>query len=171
MVGRNDVTGRNQYPPMVGPQPCGHRDPSRFWRCLEEGLQLLHLRGEFCSKKSFCLFEDQGCTIVYSKTKLAPLAAPTLPRLELEAACLAARRVKFVMQAFRVQVSRIVVWTDSLTAHPWIRGEPFRWKTWVRNRVTTIQAISRSLQGEWRHCPGESNPAGLATRGLSAAQP
>ena len=40
-----------------------------------------------------------GSRLVYLKTKVAPLAAPTLPRLELEAACLAARRVKFVMQA------------------------------------------------------------------------
>ena len=134
----------------------------------------LHVFGDASEKAYGCcvyvVSSGAGSRLVYSKTKVAPLAAPTLPRLELEAACLAARRVKFVRQALRVQVSRIVAWTDSLTALLWIRGEPFRWKTWVRNRVTTIQAISRALQVEWRHCPGESNPADLASRGSSAAQ-
>ena len=134
----------------------------------------LHVFGDASEKAYGCcvyvVSSGAGSRLDYSKTKVAPLAAPTLPRLELEAACLAARRVKFVMQALRVQVSQIVAWTDNLTALLWIRGEPFRWKTWVRNRVTTIQAISRALQVEWRHYPGESNPADLASRGSSAAQ-
>ena len=63
MVGRDDVTGRNQHSLVVRPLPCGQGDPSRFWRCLGEGLRLLCLHDEFCSRKSSCLFEDQGCTV------------------------------------------------------------------------------------------------------------
>ena len=88
----------------------------------------LHVFGD-ASEKAYgcCLYvvsSAAGSRLVCSKTMVAPLAAPTLPRLELEAACLAARRVKFVMRALRVQASRIVAWTNSLTAPLWIRGEP-----------------------------------------------
>ena len=63
MVGRDDVTGRNQHSPLVRPLPCGQGDPTSFWRCPGEGPRLLRVCGEFWSRKSSGLFEDQGCTV------------------------------------------------------------------------------------------------------------
>ena len=140
---------------MVRPLPSGHRDLRVLPLSRRDlGLQLLCLRDELCCRNSPCLLENQGGA----------------GRLHPEAAGLAARQVKFNVQALSVQVSRILTWMDSLSALLWIVGEPFRWKTSVRNPVLTIQAMSGALHVEWRHYSGESNPADFASRGSSAPQ-
>ena len=50
----------------------------------------------------------------------------------------------------------------------WIRSNPGRWKTFVCNRVTEIQAYTTPTQG--KHCPGEDNPADYLSRGVNADQ-
>ena len=47
-----------------------------------------------------------------------------------------------------------------------IRGEPSRWKQFVRNRVTEIHSMTDPAL--WAHCPGQDNPADLITRGMHA---
>ena len=49
--------------------------------------------------------------------------------------------------------------TDATTTLYWIEGKPYRWKTWVANRVSAIQEIEKELRMTWHHCPGEENPA------------
>ena len=53
-------------------------------------------------------------------------------------------------------------WLDSKTEICWIqnRGE---WKQFVRHRVNEI--LKLSAKDEWRHCPGEDNPADIGSRG------
>ena len=53
-------------------------------------------------------------------------------------------------------------WLDSKTAICCIqkRGE---WKQFVRHRVNEILRLSNKK--EWRHCPGEENPADIGSRG------
>ncbi|XP_064466296.1 uncharacterized protein LOC135377646 [Ornithodoros turicata] len=58
-----------------------------------------------------------------------------------------------------------ILWSDSMIALSWIRGDAQRYKPFVANRISEIQS-SRSISG-WRHCPGEQNPADLLTRGSS----
>ena len=43
-----------------------------------------------------------------------------------------------------------------------------RFKTYVSNWVAEIQEASQPSQ--WRHCPGDLNPADDTSRGLSASQ-
>ncbi|XP_045028551.1 uncharacterized protein LOC123471380 [Daphnia magna] len=57
-------------------------------------------------------------------------------------------------------------WTDSLVTLGWIRGDPYRWRPFVRNQVETIRKFSNA--DWWRHCPGLGNPADLASRGAPA---
>ncbi len=56
---------------------------------------------------------------------------------------------------------RITYWSDSLVALGWIRGEPNRWRQFLRNQVETIQNVSKKEW--WRHCPGLGNLADLAS--------
>ena len=50
----------------------------------------------------------------------------------------------------------------------WVRNQSRNFKAFVANRIGEIQRSTNPDQ--WRHIPGESNPADLPTRGLSASQ-
>jgi hypothetical protein len=61
---------------------------------------------------------------------------------------------------------RIVLWTDSTITLGYIRNTTRRFKPFVANRLATIHELSKPE--EWRHMPTKSNPADLASRGISA---
>lgn len=107
--------------------------------------------------------------LVMSRARVAPLKRVTLPRLELLGALLAARLLSFVLQALKLPPeTRYRCWTDSTIVLCWIRGEPTRWKQFVRNRVSEIHNLTDPAM--WAHCPGRDNPADLVTRGVFAAE-
>ena len=89
-----------------------------------------------------------------------------MPRLELLSSLLAIRLGEAVRKALHIEHWKITYWSDSLVALGWIRGEPSRWRPFVKNQVETIQSVSKKEW--WRHCPGLQNPADLASRGAPA---
>ena len=108
-------------------------------------------------------------SLVISKVKVAPVKRVTLPRLELLGAVLLARQLRLVREALCLKESVVSrYWTDSMVVLGWIRGDPSRWKQFVANRVEQIQDLSDPSQ--WSHCPGETNPADLVTRGILAQE-
>ncbi|XP_057365013.1 uncharacterized protein LOC130685709 [Daphnia carinata] len=104
-----------------------------------------------------------------SKTKVAPLPKKkvTLPRLELLSSLLAARLGEKLKNFLHIESWRTIFWADSLVALGWLRGDPNRWKPFVRNQVEAIRKLSGVSW--WRHCPGIHNPADLASRGAPAS--
>ena len=101
--------------------------------------------------------------LVMSKNRVAPTKRLTLLRLELLAAFILSKLLKFVLESLKVTVDRIVCWSDSLVALSWIRRPSRNWKLFVANRV---QSIQENVSPEcWRFCPGNENPADLLTRG------
>ena len=59
-------------------------------------------------------------------------------------------------------------YTDSMVSLHWILGTDKSWKPFVQNRVEEIRRLLPPE--EWSHCPGESNPADLPSRGLTPLQ-
>ena len=113
--------------------------------------------------------DENTCTnLACSKNRLAPVKKVTLPRLELLAALVGARLLQYFCKATGYDISQAVLWTDATVTLGWVRSDPNRWKTFVCNRVTEIQAYTTPTQ--WRHCPGQENPADHLTRGLLGNQ-
>ncbi|XP_043203579.1 uncharacterized protein LOC122371370 [Amphibalanus amphitrite] len=103
--------------------------------------------------------------LLISKSRLAPTKPMCLARLELMAAVIGARLTEYVLQALSIQPDSVHLWTDSAVALAWIRSNPQRWGAFVSNRVVELQ--QKFAPECWRHCPGQSNPADLPSRGVS----
>ena len=147
----------------------------RWTGALPEQPLELHI---FCdaSKKAYGTVvylrrrEEQSwhTTLLCSKTRVAPLVEPTLPRLELLGALLGTRLARFVLQALNNREIATNYWLDSQVALAWIKGDTNRLKQFVKNRVASIRQVSGGSQ--WRYCPTKENPADLASRGAPAVK-
>lgn len=108
-------------------------------------------------------------SLVISRARVAPLKIQTLPKLELLAALLCARLIKFVRLSLKLPSdTKLFCWTDSRVTLTWIKGEPHRWKTFIANRVMQIHELTDPAT--WRFVSGLQNPADLVTRGISAEE-
>ena len=104
--------------------------------------------------------------LIASKTRIAPIKKQSTPRVELLGATILARLVTSIIPAITSirATPDIVLWTDSLITLCWIRNNK-AWTQYVQNRVKKIRELTNEYQ--WRHCPGELNPANLPSRGCS----
>ena len=149
-------------------------------RCLYDGVEevvssyTLHGFGD-ASEKAYCavvylLLETSSGNypvLLTSKTRVAPLAKQSIPRLELLSGVILARLVSSVKEALQlqVQIDKTYLWVDSKTTIYWIKGSK-EWKQFVQNRVNEI--LSLTEESMWNHCPGIENPADIGSRGGSA---
>ena len=86
--------------------------------------------------------------IVAAKTKVAPLAATSIPYLELMAAILGLRLTESVSRIYSGGLGKAVLWSDSMSVLWWIRGRSRIFKPFVANRVGEIQSLTNPKQ--WR---------------------
>jgi len=92
----------------------------------------------------------EGVTIqlVQAKCQVAPLNKPTLPRLELLAACIEARLVQSVIEALKWAQVPVFLWSDSIIVFAWILRDE-QWSVFVKNRITEIRKLTNTSQCAW----------------------
>ena len=103
--------------------------------------------------------------MVASKTRVAPLTATSIPRLELLGALLSAQMSINVQAALECNKEEIYCWTDSMAVLWWLQNQSRVLKTFVGNRIASIQRIT--LPEQWNYVRSEDNPADIPTRGLN----
>ena len=138
----------------------------------------LHCFGDSSSKaycaNAYVVFETEVrryVCLLTSKSRVAPLADTSIPRLELLSAVITARLYSTVRKAlanqWKIDDENCQFWLDSKTALFWIKGSG-EYKQFVANRVRQI--LKFTSPKSWRFCPGSLNPADLGTRGASPTE-
>lgn len=112
---------------------------------------------------------EPSCFLLGCKTRIAPVKTITIPRLELCAAELLARYMLYVRSVLTSLANiQVTFWTDSEVVLFWIKKLPCTLKTFVANRVSSIQEATAG--SNWRHVASRDNPADIASRGSSAVE-
>lgn len=103
-------------------------------------------------------------SLLVSKTRVAPVKSITIPRLELQAAVLAARMSDTLHRELDICLNQSYFWVDSELVLKYIANETKRFHVFVGNRVSEIRQLTEVSQ--WNHIPGKENPADLLTKPL-----
>lgn len=106
-------------------------------------------------------------SLIIAKTKIAPLARLTIPRLELLGALILSKLIEHVVNTYKdyVTLNDVYAWTDSSVVLAWLQShESSEWRTFISNRLTMI--LSRVPASRWRHVRSADNPADAASRGV-----
>ena len=149
-------------------------------RCLKNGNPVtsitLHSFSD-ASEKAYAAviysrheYEDKSVTtqLIASKTRLSPLKALSIPRLELMGALIGIRLTKQISAALEIPVTDTTFWVDSMNVLHWIHGRSRDYKPFVAHRVGEIH--DNSCPDQWRYVPTEWNPADFGSRGMTVSE-
>ncbi|XP_043466350.1 uncharacterized protein LOC122501141 [Leptopilina heterotoma] len=103
-------------------------------------------------------------TLLISKSRIAPITSVSIPRLELCAAVLLSRIMKFVLETLKMQSLPHYCYTESCVVLAWLDKHPSHWKPFVANRVALIDELIP--KAKWLHVSANNNASDCASRGL-----
>ena len=107
-------------------------------------------------------------SLVMSKSRVSPIKACTIPRLELTAALVSVKVSNFLKKELKVQISKEIFWVDSKAVLGYIFNESKRFKVFVANRTEEIRKFT--LPTQWKYIPTKCNPADLCSRGITVEE-
>jgi hypothetical protein len=110
--------------------------------------------------------ENFSLNLILAKARVAPLRQLSIPRLELQGAVLGARLCASAIKELGPIASNVTYWCDSQTVLQWIHSTRCKYHAFVAHRITEIADTSKASQ--WRHVPGNLNPADDCSRGIPA---
>ncbi|XP_041970663.1 uncharacterized protein LOC121727052 [Aricia agestis] len=99
---------------------------------------------------------------IASKCRVAPLKLTSVPRLELQAALLAARLADTIGKEHTMKPVNRYFWCDSSTVLHWIRNDARCYKAFIAHRLGEIDELTSI--NDWRYVPTKLNVADQATR-------
>ncbi|XP_053690937.1 uncharacterized protein LOC128739468 [Sabethes cyaneus] len=102
------------------------------------------------------------CSLVTSKTRVAPLKLTSIPRLELQAAVIGTRLGHTIIETLPVKITKKFFWTDSRDVLCWLNSDHRRYTQFVGFRVTEI--LEATEVHEWRYVPSKLNVADDGTK-------
>ena len=100
-----------------------------------------------------------------AKSRVAPLRAITIPRLELTAAVVSVRIHAVLKKQLEYKDVKEVFWTDSKVVLGYIASDAKRFHVFVANRVQQIR--DQTSPAQWKYVDTDNNPADYASRGMS----
>ncbi|MCP9263590.1 Integrase core domain containing protein [Dirofilaria immitis] len=110
--------------------------------------------------------EGVKTSLIFAKSRIAPIKGITIPRLELLAIIVGVRAVHFVINQLNLEKVPVTLWSDSKCALHWIQNCSRLLPKFVQNRVEEIRKAKFLL----RYIPSKYNPVDIATKGLSLAK-
>ena len=149
-------------------------------RCLQEDQQPKDISLHFFSDASVDAYaavvyqrtqynnDNVSVRLVAAKTKVAPLQATSIPRLELMGALLSTNLSESIRNSLQIPKENIYFWSDSMNVLWWLKNRSRALKTFVGNRVARIQ--QKTSPEQWKYVQSKENPADLPTRGLTATE-
>ena len=103
---------------------------------------------------------------VFGKSRLAPVKAVSIPRLELKAAVMATNIDEMLRKELKMKIATSVFWSDSMAVLGYIRNRDKKFEVFVANRLSKIH--ESTTVGQWNHVPTDQNPADDASRGIKS---
>ena len=104
-------------------------------------------------------------SLVFAKSRVAPLKPITTPRMELQAAVVAVRIYHIAAKELKINIDKTYFWCDSRIVLGYIANEARKFHIYVANRVHEIHRYSEPSQ--WNYVTTKDNPADIASRGAS----
>ena len=117
------------------------------------------------------LEDDQGnihCTLLMAKSRVTPLKALTIVRLELNAAVVSIRISSILNRELTYKDITEFFWTDSKVVLGYINNDAKKFHVFVANRVQQIRNNTETSQ--WSYVSSAQNPADIASRGMRAEE-
>ena len=113
--------------------------------------------------------DDAELSFVCARARLTPLKQTSMPRKELQAILLLSRMMITVENALRIEIAYKRIWTDSMTAISWLRGQSKSFRSFVACRVGEITYDFDPIT-DIAYVPSGQNVIDLVSRGVDVSQ-